>query len=131
MIEDAFVRDVADQFLPPEDPGFFDEFWSATAQRERLHARRWRRVSLAVATLALAAISAAAVVASPFGRSSTVDQRVSCALRTQGGKTVVNLAVAPTRKPHAGYKQSASAQAIIVGTRSERTTSEWSKSTAM
>jgi hypothetical protein len=114
MSDDILARELSDRFLPPEEPEFFDTFWSRTAQRERQHARRWRRVSLVAAMLALTALSAAAVVAAPFGKSDTVDQRVSCSLRTQGGKTVVNLAVAPMRKPHAGYKQSSSAQVMLV-----------------
>jgi hypothetical protein len=114
MNDDILARELSDRFLPPEEPEFFDAFWSQTAQRERLRARRWRRVSLVAAALALTAVSAAAVVAAPFGSSDTIDQRVSCALRTQGGRTVVNLAVAPTRKPHAGYKQSSSAQVMLV-----------------
>jgi hypothetical protein len=114
MTEDILVRELSDRFLPPEDPEFFDAFWSQTAQRERLQARRWRRISLIAGMLAVTALSAAAVVAAPFGKSDTVDQRVSCALQTQGGSTVVNLAVAPTRKPHAGYKQSPSAQLMLV-----------------
>src|SRR3954452_4717008 len=98
MSEDVIVRELSDRYLPPESADFFDEFWSQAAQRERLHARRWRRITFVAAALALSALSAAAVVAAPFGRSSTIEQRVSCSLRGQGRVTVLNLAVAPTRK---------------------------------
>jgi len=114
MSDDLLARELSDRFLPPEQPEFFDAFWSRTAQRERLRARRWRRASLVAAALAVMVASAAAVVAAPFGKSDTIDQRVSCSLRAQGSKTVVNLAVAPTRKAHAGYKQSTSAQVLLV-----------------
>jgi hypothetical protein len=114
MSEDVLVRELSDRFLPPDEPDFFDTFWSRTAARERRAARRWRRVTLAASVAALTALSAAAVIAAPFGKSDTVEQRVSCSLRTQGGRTVVNLAVAPTRKPHAGYKSASSAQMMLV-----------------
>jgi hypothetical protein len=114
MSDDVLARELSDRFLPPEPPEFFDAFWARTAAREHREARRWRRVTLAVAVVALSAVSAAAVVAAPFGKSDTVDQSVSCALRTQGKRTVINLAVAPTRKAHEGYKQSSSAQLLLV-----------------
>ena len=77
---DQQVRDaLARLSTPAEAPDFFDALWLKAEQQERNAARRWRRASIALATVVLAAATAAGVLA--FGRtgsSNVVDQRFAC-----------------------------------------------------
>jgi hypothetical protein len=88
--------------VPPESPTFFDDLWEAAQARERAAARRWRRVSVALALVAAAAISSAAVLAAaPNSASTTVDVRGVCAAEEQGGipAFIVGAFISGPRRP--------------------------------
>jgi hypothetical protein len=88
--------------VPDESPTFFDELWETAQARERAAARRWRRVSLALAVAAVIAISSAAVLAasSPSrGTTGVVDVRGVCAATQMGGITVFSVGARPSNRP--------------------------------
>jgi hypothetical protein len=84
---DDWIRAALERMpVPPESPAFFDDLWEAAQARERAAARRWRRISLALALVAAAAISSAAVLAAaPSSASTAVDVRGVCVAQEQGG----------------------------------------------
>jgi len=71
--------------VPEESPTFFDDVWEAAQARERASARRWRRVSLALAVVAAAAISSAAVLAAAPAAATGIDLTGVCLAQIQGG----------------------------------------------
>jgi len=97
MTDDLLVREATERLLPPESPTFFDDFWEQAAARDHLAARRWRRRSLALAAVALAAASAAGVIAAPSGTADVADASLTCETQTQGGYQVFDLGAGPAR----------------------------------
>ena len=83
------VRALLEQFqVPPQSRTFFDDLWELVQAREHARAVRWRRISLVLGGVAVAAIAAAGVLAAPRG-TPAVDQTVACTLEDQGGLPVV------------------------------------------
>lgn len=101
-MRDEAVRTALEQLeLPPQPVQFFDDLWELVTAREHAAAVRWRRISVALAVVALAAITTATVLAAPHG-SNVVDQTLVCTLQQQGGIPVVNVGAQPISPPHKG-----------------------------
>lgn len=97
---DADVRALLEQFeVPAQSRTFFDELWELVQAREHARAVRWRRVSIVLACIAVAAITAAGVVAAPHG-TPAVDQTLNCRLEVQGGIPVIAFRLRARQLPH-------------------------------
>lgn len=84
------MSDLRDQLerltAPRQPPDFLDELRGRLQQEDRAAARRWRRLAVSVAAVAVPALAAAAVLAATAGGGgSTVDRTVSCATGDMGG----------------------------------------------
>jgi hypothetical protein len=92
---DRWVEGELDRLdVPPARPGFHDELWDRIQLVERVAARRWRRASIVLAVVALAATSAAGVLAFPRlerGGTTVVDRTYSCATAVSSGVGSVRL----------------------------------------
>jgi hypothetical protein len=78
--------EAVEHHVAPALPGFFEELWREAERRQRIAARRWRRVALVLAVAAAAATTAAGVLASSRAPlSATIDQTWSCATAHLGG----------------------------------------------
>jgi hypothetical protein len=77
---------------PPPRPGFHDALWDRAVAAERASARRWRRTSIALAAVTIAAIAAASAFAAGLGtdaRASVIDRTLSCATSLQAQRPVM------------------------------------------
>jgi hypothetical protein len=114
MADDTLFRKAADRLVPPEPPGFFEDFWEKTSRREHEAARRWRRVSLVLAACTVAALASAGVIAAPFGSRDVVDQTLTCTTQTRAGYHTFAIAASPTRPAAAAqYGRHTAAQVIF------------------
>jgi len=105
-MRDEFVRDALEEHVvPAESPTFFDDLWELVTTREHAAAVRCRRISIALAVVAVAAITTATVLAAPHG-AGTVDQTVTCALQTQGGIPEMTVVLKPKSPPQGPPKYS-------------------------
>lgn len=78
-------RALAKLELPPEPPRFFEELRERMREHDHAAARRWRRVSVVLAGVAVAAIATAVAFAastlSVGGASKVVEGTISCPVR--------------------------------------------------
>jgi hypothetical protein len=86
---------IANHLRPAERPDFFDELWERTEADASRRAKRWRTASVALAVVALAAITSTAVVAArrastTVGGPRVVDRTVECGAKI-GGVPGLNL----------------------------------------
>jgi hypothetical protein len=96
---DLIVRDALEQHVVPEQsPTFFEDLWDLVHRREHSAVVRWRRISIALAAVAIAAIVAATVLAAPHA-TRTTDQTVTCELQDQGGLPEISVLVRPESPP--------------------------------
>jgi hypothetical protein len=70
---------------PPERDRFFEDFWRAAEAEQRRAARRWRRLAIVFAAVAVAATVSAGVFASSHTAATTIDQTWSCPVAALGG----------------------------------------------
>src|ERR1700686_1197489 len=79
-MRDDQIREALERLpVPPEPPAFFNELWEKAGANDRRAVRRWRRASIAFATLAVAAATAAGVFAvGRAGGARIVDRTISC-----------------------------------------------------
>jgi hypothetical protein len=98
MRDDEIRASLEELELPPQPTRFFDDLWELVTAREHAAAVRWRRISVALAVVAVTAITTATVLAAPHG-SNVVDQTLVCTLQQQGGIPVVNVGVQPVSPP--------------------------------
>jgi hypothetical protein len=73
------------------EPAFFEDFWREAERRQRIAARRWRRTALALASLLVAAGTAAGVFASAHTGAGTVDQIWTCNVGRLGSANLVEV----------------------------------------
>jgi hypothetical protein len=85
MREADILSEAFDGQQPPERDRFFEDFWRAAEAEQRKAVRRWRRVAIAFAAVAVAATASAAVFASSHATAATVDQTWSCPASVLGG----------------------------------------------
>src|SRR6185437_14091707 len=76
---------------PPAHDGFHDELWQRIEMDERTGRRRRRALALLAAGAALAALSAAGVLALGSESGGVVDRTLRCSVPEQGGVNVFNL----------------------------------------
>lgn len=68
-----------DDLVPPAPRRrFHDELWEKVAAAEHAAARRWRTIAVAAATVAIAGVSAAGVLAFGSGGTGPLDRTLSC-----------------------------------------------------
>jgi hypothetical protein len=103
---------VVERLLPDERPDFFDEFWAMAEDREHRSARRWRRIALTATVAALLAVTTAVVVAAPFGRSSVVDETLTCRIQAGRGGPSFALTANP-RRPNTTNNYAGPAQLLL------------------
>ncbi|HET7572349.1 MAG TPA: hypothetical protein VFJ77_06745 [Gaiellaceae bacterium] len=85
--------------VPERRPEFLDELRGRLQEEDRASARRWRRVAVCAAAIALGAAAAASVVAAVArGGGSTVDRTVSCATGDMGGTRGFGLDAVPVQR---------------------------------
>jgi hypothetical protein len=80
MREAELLFEASEPHAAPASEEFFDELWRLAEQRQRVAARRWRRAAAALAVVALASLTTAAVFASGRSGAAVVDQTWSCAV---------------------------------------------------
>jgi hypothetical protein len=86
---ETFESRIAKRFEPPESATFFEEFWMRAEQAERTAARRWRATAVVAICAAVAATSAAGVLAFGGGATKhTVDGTFVCTSNDQGGVNI-------------------------------------------
>jgi hypothetical protein len=85
MREGDLLSEAYDGQQPPERDRFFENFWRAAGAEQRKAARRWRRVAIAFAAIAVAACASAAVFASSHATAATIDQTWSSPAAVLGG----------------------------------------------
>lgn len=90
--------------LPSESPRFFEELRERMQEHDRAAARRWRRLSIALAAVAASAVAAAAVLAAGVGsdsaKRSVLDETFSCRVQVESSAHAVELtAGAKARNP--------------------------------
>jgi hypothetical protein len=106
------VGSVVERLLPEESPDFFEEFWAMAEDREHRAARRWRRIALAASVVAVLALTTAVVVAAPLGRTSVVDETMTCSVGTDHGHPIFALTANP-RRPTSPTAYAASAAMLL------------------
>lgn len=98
MKSDTLVRDGFDRLTPPEPSAFFDDLWDGIDARQRTVSRRWRASAIAAASVAVAAMSAAGVLAFERGggtaAATSYDRTMSCPMALKGGVPVFKLQAA-------------------------------------
>jgi hypothetical protein len=93
----SLVREGFERLTPSEPADFFDDLWDGIDVRERTVSRRWRAAAIVSATVALAAVSAAGVLAFERGGAgalTTYDQTMSCPMALKGGVPIFKLQAA-------------------------------------
>lgn len=88
MSDELLTRHVVEQLeLDPVDDEYFERTWDAIEAGQRTALRRWRRLALAFAVVALVAVgSAAAVLTRPHAAvAKVVEGTLSCAAQPRAG----------------------------------------------
>jgi hypothetical protein len=94
-MRDESIRAALEQHdVPADSPTFFDDLWELVHAREHAALVRWRRISVVLAGVAVAALAAASVLAAPHG-SGVVDSTMTCTLQIQGGLPVFDIGARP------------------------------------
>jgi len=94
-MRDERIRAALEQHdVPADSPTFFDDLWELAHAREHAALVRWRRMSVVLAVVAVAALAAASVLAAPHG-SGVVDSTMTCTLQIQGGLPVFDIGARP------------------------------------
>jgi len=81
---------------PPESPTFFDELWRRAEMADRVAARRWRGVAIAVVAASITAAASVGVLAATHStgaaaKAHTVDGTFLCTSDDQGGVNLFKL----------------------------------------
>src|SRR5438067_6320426 len=89
-----------DLVAPPARPGFREQLWERIEQRERTASRRWRTVAVVAFGSAVAAASAAGVLAfgTAGGSSGPIDRTLSCPVSVVGGVNLLRLGATARQK---------------------------------
>jgi hypothetical protein len=108
---------------PAPRPGFHERLMERAVEAEHASARHWRRVSIALAVVATAAIATASTLAATRGSAGAktiVDRTLSCATALQGQRPIVwiNANVKTKLNPVASLTATTLSDAVTVGTRS-------------
>ena len=85
---------------PPAHSSFHEELWDRIQERERAAARFWRTAAVAIAVVALAAASAAGVLAVDSGGPTVVDRTLACSLAPNGQIALFAHVKGPTIRVH-------------------------------
>jgi hypothetical protein len=85
MRESGVLSEAFDGQQPPERDRFFEDFWRAAEAEQRRAVRRWRRIAVVFAAIAIGASASAAVFASSHATAATIDQTWSCPVAPLGG----------------------------------------------
>jgi len=94
------LRDTLERLVaPPPRAEFHDELWDRLQASERATARRWRAAAIVATALAVAATSAAGVLAFGSSAPATLDRTISCPAPDQGGVNVVRLNAQAKQRP--------------------------------
>jgi len=85
---------------PPARSGFHEELWDRIQERERAAARFWRAAAVAIAVVAVAATSAAGVLAFGSASATVVDRTLSCPVAPNGEIALFAHVKGPTTRVH-------------------------------
>lgn len=79
------LRDELEKLQPPSPrPGFHDSLWQRIDSQARASSRFWRTIAVAAIVVALAASSAASVLAFDAGSPAVVDRTLACPVALNG-----------------------------------------------